>query len=94
MGEFTGIGLSDIIAIYTALWTIDPNVLVNMIDDQAFDRMASNPALIAPAVSGRQSAGARTMSATAVITAFEAQIRLMFQVMDRLYEDRIDFNTK
>ena len=92
MGEFTGIGLCDIIAIYASLWTIDPSILVSMLDDQAFARMASNPALVAPAVQGRKDGGATP--ATAVITAFEAQIRLMFQVMDRLYKDRTQFNTK
>jgi hypothetical protein len=94
MGEFTGLGLCDIIVIYTALWTIDPTVLVNMLDDQAFARMASDPSLQASAVSSRASAGAATMSAQAVLAAFEAQILLMFQVMDRLYTDRTQFNTK
>jgi hypothetical protein len=89
MGEFTGIGLADIIAIYASLWTIDPSILVSMLDDQAFARMASNPALVSPAVAGRKSGGG-----TATLTAFEAQIRLMFQIMDRLYQDRTQFNTK
>ena len=94
MGEFTGLGLCDIISVYTSLYTIDPKVLVNMLDDQAFARMASDPSLQAPAVQSRMSAGARTMPAPAVLAAFEAQILLMFQIMDRLYADRTQFNTK
>ena len=92
MGEFTGLGLCDIIAIYTALWTVDGATLVNMLDDQAFARMAANPDLLAPEVQARVSAGARNISAQEVAQTFLAQVQLMFQTMDRLYIDRLLFN--
>lgn len=95
MGEFTGLGLCDVIAIYASLWVIDPITLVNMIDEQAFNRMITNPAINAPAVQARSGAGgASTMSAQTVIANLETQILLMYQVMDRLYVDRTTFNTK
>lgn len=38
MGEFSGIGLLDIIAIQAALWVMDPGKLLGLIDDRAFAR--------------------------------------------------------
>lgn len=38
MGEFSGIGLLDIMAIQAALWVMDPGKLLGLIDDRAFAR--------------------------------------------------------
>jgi hypothetical protein len=38
MGEYSGIGLLDIIAIQSALWVMDPGKLLGLIDDRAFAR--------------------------------------------------------
>jgi hypothetical protein len=38
-GEVSGLGLIDIIAIYTALWSVDVPTLLGIIDDSAFDRL-------------------------------------------------------
>jgi hypothetical protein len=46
-GEVSGLGLIDILCIYTALWTIDLDVLISMLDVSSFQRLVSyNPQLI------------------------------------------------
>lgn len=88
MGEFSGLGLCDIIAIYTALWTVDKNVLVNMLDDEAFDRMYSDPALRDDVVESRKSSGSRTLGGTDVLQQFESKIKEIYNLMDKLLQDR------
>ena len=38
-GEVSGLGLIDILAIWMALWTIDLNILLGMIDNDAYERL-------------------------------------------------------
>lgn len=46
-GEQSGLGLIDILAIYTALWAVDLDVLIGLLDNQAFQRLVdNNPDLI------------------------------------------------
>lgn len=40
MGEFGGIGLIDMVAIQAALWIMDPQALLGLIDKRAFDRIS------------------------------------------------------
>src|SRR5690606_26567981 len=42
VGEISGLGLIDIIAIYMALWSIDIDVLLSMLDDSSFSRLYDN----------------------------------------------------
>jgi len=44
-GEFSGLGLIDILAIQAALWSISIESLVGLIDKRAFDRMSNIPYL-------------------------------------------------
>lgn len=80
MGEFTGFGLCDAIAIYAALWTVDPTTLINMIDTNAYTRMTNNQNISAPAQS--------TMPPMTVLQNFEMQVKTMYQLMDSLYLSR------
>lgn len=41
-GETTGLGLIDILAIYTALWAIDIETLLGFLDETAFNRLVNN----------------------------------------------------
>jgi hypothetical protein len=88
MGEFTGLGLCDIIAIYTALWTVDPTVLVNMLDDQAFNRLYADPTLRNDVVESRHSAGNRTLSGQDALQMFENKVKEMYNLMNKLFDDR------
>jgi len=45
-GEFSGIGLLDVMAIQAALWIISPQALLGLIDNAAINRMQNNKALI------------------------------------------------
>lgn len=88
MGEFTGLGLGDIIAIYTALWTVDENVLINLLDDEAFGRLFSDPTLRTSNVIARNTKKAPTMSGTDALQGLENKIKEMYNLMDKLLEDR------
>lgn len=88
MGEFSGLGLCDIIAIYTALWTVDKEVLVNMLDDEAFARMYQDPTLRDDAVETRNASNGRTLSGTQVLQKFEDKIKEIYALMDKLLQDR------
>lgn len=93
MGEFSGLGLCDIMAIYTALWTVDKKVLVNMLDDEAFNRMIQDPTLLDNEVMARKSAGSPTLSGTDVLQKFEDKIKEIYAIMDKLLQDRFGFNS-
>lgn len=91
MGEFSGLGLCDILAIFTALWTVDEQVLVYMLDDNAFARLYADPNLRDSVVQSRFNSqtnlGVNELDGTDVIMAFEAQVRGMYVLMDKLYSD-------
>lgn len=61
-GEVSGLGLIDIIAIYTALWYIPIDTLISLLDDSAFERLvatddsgnAYNPDLMSDEVEERK----------------------------------------
>lgn len=91
MGEFSGLGLCDIIAIYTALWTVDKQVLVNMLDQEAFDRMYQDPTLRDDVVEARKSANVPTLSGTEVLEKFEGKVKEIYALMDGLLRDRFGF---
>lgn len=38
-GQVSGFGLVDVLAIYTALWSIDLDILISLLDDSAFERL-------------------------------------------------------
>lgn len=83
MGEFSGLGLCDIIAIYAALWLVDEKYLIDLLDDDSFNRMSKLPFLQAKVVKDRMSSG--KSDPAAALQAFEDQVRLMYQTMDAIY---------
>ncbi len=84
MGEFSGLGLCDILAISAALWIVDKETLINMLDQTAIDRMLTLPDLSASEV---QAASASHLEPTAVLTKFESKVKEIFQLMDAIYKD-------
>jgi hypothetical protein len=87
MGEFSGLGLCDIIAIYTALWSIDTKALVGLLDDKAFNRLTTNPIFTDPAVAARKAGTGKSI--TQSLTDLETQIKQIFSIMDRFLADRL-----
>lgn len=86
MGEFSGLGLCDIIAIYGALWLIEKKELIGLLDDNAFNRMKKVKEL------KEDPALAERVSATAAITAFENKVKELFELMDKIYDDATQKN--
>lgn len=83
MGEFSGLGLSDIIAIMGALYIIPRENLLGFLDDDAFDRMKlalphikdSKPDLISS------------------YTTFTNIVKDLYNIMDKIYKDNRSNNT-
>ena len=82
MGEFSGLGLCDIIAILASLYTIDKKYLIGFLDDDAFERMKSKYNFTERA------------DIVSSITAFEASVKNYYNLMDKVYEDVRKNNTK
>lgn len=95
-GEISGLGLVDIIAIYTALWAIDLEVLVAMIDDSAFERLyENNKELRAPVVKTRRDTGVTRDGTGLILTVkdaigrFEDQVISILSYADKLFSDSL-----
>lgn len=85
MGEFSGLGLCDILAICTALWVVDKDVLLNLLDDTALARMAEDPSLKVTAI---------TRDTPGSIAKFERTVKEVYELMDKLYRDIRSGNTR
>lgn len=81
MGEFSGLGFCDIIAIYGALWLIDKKDLIGLLDQDALNRMKLVPELKQDPDLASPSSG------TAAITAFEKKVKELYELMDKAYDD-------
>jgi len=82
MGEFSGLGLCDIIAIIASLYTVEKKYLVGLLDDDAFERMKS------------QFNFTDRADITSSLTAFEAMVKSYYNLMDKVYEDIRKNNSK
>ena len=73
-GEVSGLGLIDILCIYTALWSIDLSSLLGFLDDDAFTRMITfNPEFLnVSEVSSRKNGSAPNIVDT--LTTFETKL--------------------
>lgn len=85
MGEFSGLGLCDILAVCTALWIIDKSVLASLMDDVAFNRMTDDPTL--------KYSGA-VLDPKEAIESFELKVKEVFELMDKIYKDIRSENTR
>lgn len=88
MGDDTGFGLLDMLTTYIALWTVDHAILLDMLDDAAFERMYKNPELQSEKVKDRKSKGSRTLGSLAVLTGYETQVRRIFTIIDAIYKGK------
>jgi hypothetical protein len=85
-GEFSGLGLLDIIAIQAALWVIDPNALLGLIDDDAVARMQKINSLKTD-TSGR-------MSPLNALTEFETKLSEIYVLINAFYTDIFNYGGK
>lgn len=84
-GEVSGLGLIDIIAIYMALWSIDINSLLGLIDDDSAFRLSKITDLKSQAVSDRVSNIGGNSSLEAYKT-FENRVIDILAYGDRIYK--------
>lgn len=89
-GEVSGLGLIDILAIYTALWAIDIDVLISMLDNNSFNRLYQfNPDLRTSEVEARRAAGAPVMSIDKAMQAFESQVINILSFSDKIFMQKL-----
>jgi len=87
-GEVSGLGLVDILAIYTALWAIDLDVLISLLDNDAFTRLVNNnPDLINTNVQARRDSGA-VFGGIEAVQKLESQIINILEWADKLFEQK------
>lgn len=86
-GEISGFGLLDILTVYTALWAVDLDTLISLLDDTAFNNLVTfNPDLIVEPVETRQLAGP-VFTIEQALQSFESQIVNILTFIDRLFEN-------
>lgn len=92
VGEISGLGLIDILAVYTALWSIDMASLINLLDDNSFKRMYN----FNPEFRGQTEVGARfiqngqnTVNISTVLNNLENKISNILSFADKLLADQL-----
>lgn len=88
-GEVCGLGLIDIIAIYTALWSLDISVLLDLIDDDSAIRLSKIKELQTQSVTNRVQKIGKSSTAVESYKAFEKRVANILEYGDRLYQLRI-----
>lgn len=89
VGEISGLGLIDIISIYMALWAVDLDVLLSMLDDNAFARLYdNNPNLRNSDVESRNYGGP-AYGIFEAIQIFDSQVSSILAYIDKLLESRL-----
>jgi hypothetical protein len=82
-GEVSGLGMIDIIAIYMALWAVDIEVLLDLIDDAAAKRLNNIQELKTAATEDRAN---RRGNAAEAYDIFARQIQAILSYGDRLFK--------
>lgn len=87
-GEISGLGLIDILAIYTALWTINIEDLIGLLDNESLARLSYNfPNLVTSEVSAQLNRTRKSIFE--VLTNFE---KVLFNILT--YADKVLVQTK
>jgi len=83
-GEVSGLGLIDVLAIYTALWAIDIDTLIGFLDDAAFNRLYDfNTDLRTGEVELRKEG--LTLGGITVLTNFEEKLFNILSFADKIF---------
>lgn len=82
-GEGSGLGLIDILAIYTALWAINIDDLIAFLDDEAFENLSKwNPTLHGPALLNRKNGNGNSF--TSALKNFSDKVSSILSFADLL----------
>ncbi len=87
MGEFSGLGLCDIIAVMAALYIMPVNDLLGFLDDAAFTRMKTAMQLQDMVGSGTTSPQVVKSDITTAHTSFISKVKDFYNLMDKIYQD-------
>jgi len=88
-GEVSGLGLIDILSIYTALWAIDLNVLISLLDNSAFERLYEfNPDLRNTQVQIRRDGGP-AFGGLDALDRFESQVISILSFAESEFEKQL-----
>jgi hypothetical protein len=82
-GEVSGLGLIDIMVIYMALWSLDVDVLLNLIDDTAAERLSKINELSTAGTTSRASQPGNALDAYAKLAD---RIQTILSYGDMLYK--------
>lgn len=91
-GEISGLGLIDILCIYTALWAIDMKTLVHFLDEDAFQRLwDNNPKFrgVKEVQDRFNSISGPLVSITDVFIEFETKLKNLLSFCDKLASDNL-----
>ena len=86
MGEFSGLGLADIIAITGALYVMDVKYLIGLLDGDAYDR--------AVFMLGELPAGKGSASVTECLTQLTTTVMQFYQIMDVVFTNTLHHNSQ
>ena len=85
-GKHSGVGLIDILAIYSALYAIDKKDLINLLDDNCFYRLAYfYPEYNSKEVAERKNSGAPTKGIGDVMASLEDKINIALDFAEKCY---------
>jgi hypothetical protein len=82
-GEVSGFGLIDVLAVYIALWSVNISVLLDLIDDQAVERLEKNADLRSQEVVDR---GLRRGNAKEAHDTLVNRVRAILSFADLIYQ--------
>jgi hypothetical protein len=88
-GEFSGLGLLDIIAIQAALWVIKPEALLGLVDDAAIDRMKKSKQL-----QTELTLPDARLPPQDSLMEFEKKLSEIYVLMDAFYQDEFKVGGK
>ena len=85
-GEVSGLGLIDVLAIYTALWAIDIDALIGLLDDNAFNRLYDfNAELRTKEVEARKKNGKSSINCIDALKTFETNLYNILLFADKIF---------
>jgi hypothetical protein len=93
MGEWSGFGLCDIIAIMASLYTMDQDMLLGFLDDDAMGRMTQLTGVV-PIGGNSIGGGSGRPSVTDALTEFVTTVNYYYHLMDDVYNIRANNNNQ
>jgi hypothetical protein len=89
MGEASGLGLIDILAVYIALWSMNEEALISMLDEESFNRLSENfPTLLVGAAADRFGSTDPPKNIIEALSDFELKFRNVLDFAQREFNNK------